>query len=152
MQIDREDGMETTEYVLQSLSNVERQLQALTAAIRADEIVGAVNGYLGSWSSERIANLQKLDGGWGPFDYDQRPETIYGIAGIVRISEALRRHCRALKDAGIEPVPELLELDLYFSLAMQAAENFFAARPRSYSAVQFGQGQRRRSDMDKIAA
>jgi hypothetical protein len=144
--------MVTTEYVLQTLTDVERQLKLLTAATRADEIIGAASNYLLSWPKERIENLQRIDGGWGTFDYQQRPEPIHGVADIARISNSLSRHCRALKDAGIELTPELLELELYFVLAKQVAEKFISGRPHSQPENPYRRENRRRSDLEPALA
>ena len=144
--------MAIAEYVLQTLTDIERQLKRLMAATRADEIVSAASSYLASWPKNRIENLQKIDGGWGTFDYRQRPERIHGVAGIVRISDALSSHCLALKDAGIDPTPELLELDLYFVLAKQVADNFISGRPQFYPETSRSRVYRRRSDQNPAPA
>lgn len=144
--------MAPAEYVLQTLTDIERQLKLLTAATRADEIVSAASSYLASWPKNRVENLQKIDGGWGTFDYHQRPERIHGLADIVRISAALSSHCLALKDAGIEPTPELLELDLYFALAKQAAGDFISGRPQFYPETSRSRVYRRRSDLNPVPA
>ncbi len=144
--------METAEHLLRTLTGVEHHVRLLTAATRADEIVSAATNYLASWSRERIENLQKIDGGWGTFDQQQRPEPIHGIADIARISTALNRHCLALKDAGIAATPELLELDLYFALAKQVVEAFMAARSNNREAGPHGQAYRHWSDRDAMAA
>jgi len=122
--------MATAEYVLQTLSAVEQHMKLLTAASRADEIVRAASDYLESWSRERIENLQKMDGGWGTFDALGRPEPICDVGHIARISKVLSNQCAALKDVGIQPTLELLELDLYFAVAKQMAEPFIASRAR----------------------
>ncbi len=145
--------MATTEHVLQTLSAVERHLQALTAASRPDQIVRAASNYLESWSMERIVNLQKIDGGWGTFDTLGRPEPLCDVEHIARISNALSKHCVALKDAGIQPTVELLELGLYFSVAAQMAEAFVASRSRSRSRTASRDGYRNWSfDADAKAA
>jgi hypothetical protein len=125
--------MATTEYVLESLADIENHVRALSAADGSGEMIDAVTRYLESWSIDRIESLQKIDGGWGTFDDQQRPEPIHSLADISRISEALGNHCRALKEARLEPTPELLELDLYFVLARQTAEKFILGRLRSHS-------------------
>jgi hypothetical protein len=144
--------MATTENVLANLSCVEPHLRALATAIRAQEIVGAVGGYLASWTPERIENLQKVDGGWGTFDNQQRPEAINGVADIVRISNVLARQCLALRDAGIEPTPELLELNLYFAFAKDAAETFLSSRRGAYARMPGSQARSRRADRSAAAA
>ena len=130
--------MATVEYVLETLIDAERHLKLLTGATRVDEVIGAANSYLAGWSKDRIKNLQKIDGGWGPFDYQERPEPILRAGDFARISDELSRHCLALKEGGIEPTPDLLELDLFFALAKQAAEIFLPGTPRPYTSTSPG--------------
>jgi hypothetical protein len=144
--------MATAEYVLQTLSAVEQHIKLLTATSRPDQIVRAASDYLDSWSRERIENLQKSDGGWGTFDAQGRPETICDVGHIARISNVLSNQCAALKDAGIQPTIELLELDLYFTVAKQIAEAFMASRGRLKAATPPRTGYRHWSDNDAMAA
>lgn len=144
--------MATREDVLQALADVEHHVRLLTGATRPDEITQAAGDYLATWSKERIENLQKIDGGWGPFDTRQRQAAIHDLGHIARISDVLSNHCRALKDAGIEPTPELLELDLYFVLAKQMAENVIASGARFGSGTSRSTGYRHWSDSDALAA
>lgn len=144
--------MATAEHVLHTLSAVEQHMRLLTAASRADEIVRAANDYLASWSAERIENLQKVDGGWGTFDAQGRPEPIDDVGYIARISNVLSNQCVALKDAGIQPTLELLELDLYFAVARQMAETFMDSRARLRTGASPRTGYRRWSDNDAKAA
>jgi hypothetical protein len=144
--------MATAEYVLQTLTHVEHHIELLTAATMPGEIVHAANSYLATWSKDRIENLQKIDGGWGPFDSEKRPEPIHGFGYIARISNVLSNHCRALKDAGIEPTPEILELDLYFALAKQIGDNFVASGSRFRTATSPSAGFRHLSHSDALAA
>jgi hypothetical protein len=144
--------MATDEHVLRSLSAVEHRIELLTAAARADDIVRAASDYLASWSSERIALLQKIDGGWGTFDSQGQPISIHDVEHVARISTLLSNHCIALKDAGIEPTPEILELDLYFAVAKQMAESFIASRARVRTGTSRSTGYRHWSDNDAKAA
>jgi hypothetical protein len=127
--------MATVEYVPETLIDAERHLKLLTGATRVDEVIGAASSYLAGWSKDRIKNLQKIDGGWGPFDYQERPEPILRVGDFARISDQLSRHCLALKEGGIEPTPDLLELGLFFALAKQAAETFLPVTPRPYTST-----------------
>ena len=144
--------MTTARKVLEALADVEHHLSRLSAATRADEIVGAANAYLFGWSQDRIHSLQKIDGGWGPFDSRQRPELIRDVADIVRISNVLGKHRAALKDAGIEPVPEFLELELYFALARQVAESLLNFGRLSNMPTSRRTGLRQSSGGDALAA
>jgi hypothetical protein len=144
--------MATAEYVLQTLSAVEHHLTVLTAASGADEIVCAASAYLASWSRDRIEDLQKVDGGWGTFDMQGRPEPLCDLGNISRISNALTTQCAALKDAGIQPTPELLELDLYFAVAKQMAEACTASNVLLKARSSPRTGYRHWSDNDAMAA
>ena len=126
--------MSTAENVLNSLADFEHHVRSLSAAVGAGQIVEAVGRYLESWSIDRIESLQKIDGGWGAFDNNQRPEPIDSLADIARLSDALSNHCHALKEAQLEPTPELLELNLYFSLARQVAGESGSGRLPSHTA------------------
>ena len=64
----------------------------------------------------------------------------------------LGSHRLALKDAGIDPTPELLELDLYFALAKQVAESSSTVRPGLYMATSRSPAYRHWSDQDAAAA
>ena len=135
--------MQTTEDVLESLADIEEHVQLLSTAGGSRELIDVVTRYLESWPRERIERLQKIDGGWGTFDAQQRPEPVGSLAEIARISATLGNHCRALKEARIETTPELLELDLFFALARQAAEKFAFGRPRPQSAPDSAAAERR---------
>ena len=148
---DLEIGMATDD-IMETLNNVKHHAGLLIAAARIDEVIGAVSGYLASWPGARIENLQKIDGGWGPFDSHGRPQQIHGAAHIARISDVLSRHCFALKGAGIDPTPELLELDLYFTLAKQVAENLVLVRPSAPIIAPRSPANRRRSDLEAVPA
>jgi hypothetical protein len=147
---DLEIGMATADYNLESLARVKRQVGLLIAATGIEEIIGAARAYLASWPKDRIEKLQKIDGGWGTFDYQGRPIQIHGMAYIAQISDVLGRHCLALKDAGIDPTPELLELDLYFALAKQIAENLISVRSSARVIAPRSPDNRRRSDRETV--
>jgi hypothetical protein len=150
--VESEVDMAAAECVLETLADVGHHLKLLAAATGVAEIVGATRSYLANWSKARIENLQKIDGGWGTFDSRLQPVPVRGVADIVRISDALSGHCRALKNARIEPTPELLELDLYFALAKQAAEKFMSGGRQPYTASSRNTGYRHWSDKDAVAA
>jgi len=143
--------MATAEYVLQTLTDVEQHIEMLITVTNPGEIVRAANHYLATWSKDRIENLQKIDGGWGPFDSQKRPESIHGVGHIARISNVLSNHCRALEDAGIDATPEILELDLYFALAKEIGDNFIASSSRFRTGTSPQTGYRRWSDNDAVA-
>ena len=123
--------MVTPERALEPLIDVERHARLLASAANVSDVIRATSAYLGSWTKERIRSLQNIDGGWGPFNFQGLPEPIHGVADIARISVTLSRHCAALKSGGIEPTPEILELDLFFALSKQAAEVYLSAGVQS---------------------
>lgn len=127
--------MATTEYVLHSLTEMDRFVRLMAAATGTAGIVDAVSEYLAGWSKERILNLQKTDAGWAPFDDRQQPVPVYGVADVLQICHSVRSQCIALKESGIEPAPELLELDLFLFFARQIMDDRDPASSRSYADV-----------------
>ena len=125
--------MATTEYVLDSLTEMDRYVRQMAAAARPSDLAAAVNEYLASWSQDRILNLQKLDAGWAPFDDRQRPTPIYGVTDLLHICDSVRAQCIALKASGIGLTPELLELDLFFFFARQIVEDHEPLSIRAYA-------------------
>lgn len=123
--------MATTETVLHSLVEMDHYVRLMAAAKGSADIVDAVDLYLASWSKERILSLQKTDAGWAPFDDQQRPVLVYTAADVIRIYRSVRSQCIALKDSGIVPGPELLELDLFLFLASQIMEDRDPAASRA---------------------
>lgn len=127
--------MATTECVLHSLAEMDRYVRLMTAANGTAGIVDAVGEYLAGWSRERILNVQKTDAGWAPFDDRQQPVPVYAAADILRICHSVRNQCIALKESGIVPAPELLELDLFLFFARQIMEDRDPASSRAYADV-----------------
>ncbi len=111
--------METAETVSSSLAELDRDDICLLAGAReALDVVAAVRDYLALWPSQRVARVQRVDAGWAPFDQDQQPTAVTRSADVHRICNALHGQCVALRDAGMALTPELLELDLFFFLAI----------------------------------
>ncbi len=133
--------MESAGHALGPQGNFHGQIVLLTRSCKMDQLVRATSEYLAGWPADRIRNLQKMDGGWGPFDEEGRASRIAGAADIIRIADSLSHHCRALREAGMNPNPELLELGLYFSLARPIADAFLAVAPRAPSFRNSDQGQ-----------
>jgi len=127
--------MATTEYVLDSLMEMDRFVGLVASATGPAGIADAVNKYLASWSTERILSLQKIDAGWAPFDYRQHPVPVCGTVDVFQICETMRAHCTALKESGITLAPELLELDLFFFFARQIVETHEPAVSSAYAVV-----------------
>ena len=135
--------MATTEYVLGSLTEMDRFIRLMAAASGAAGIVAVVNEYLAGWSKERILSFQKIDAGWAPFDDRQQPVPVYGAADVLQICDSVRSQCIALKETGITLTPELLELDLFFFFVRQIVEDREPALSRSAALLHSRQGARR---------
>ena len=137
--------MATTEYVLHSLSEMDRFVRSMAAASGTVGIVDAVREYLAGWSKERILNIQKTDAGWAPFDDRQQPVPVYAAADVLQICHSVRSQCIALKESGTVPAPELLELDLFLFFARQIIEDRDPAFSRTYADVfRSGKGRRQK--------
>ena len=127
--------MATTEYILHSLTEMDRFVRLMAAATGTAGVVDAVSEYLAGWSKERILNLQKFDAGWSPFDDRQQPVPMHGAADVLQICRSVRNQCIALKQSGIVPAPELLELDRFFFFARQIMEDCHPASSRTHAEV-----------------
>lgn len=92
------------------------------ARVRSD-VIEAVRQYLDSWPADRISRIQRIDAGWAPFDAQQHPSPPLGSADLCRIREAVHGQCAALTSARVTVDPELLELDLYLTLACRRLED-----------------------------
>lgn len=86
-------------------------------------IFDAVEAYLASWSEERVANLQKVDGGWGPFDDNLRPLRVTSAPEVYCLRDAICGQCKALTDARMMPTPELIELAAFFQATSKLLED-----------------------------
>jgi len=127
--------MATTETVLHSLAEMDRYVRQMAAATGTAGVVDAVGEYLAGWSKERVLSTQKTDAGWAPFDDRQQPMPVCAAADVLRIGRSVRYQCIALKESGIDPSPELLELDLFLFLARQIMENLDPASSRAHADV-----------------
>jgi hypothetical protein len=121
--------------VLNVFPDMNRYVRLMHAASGTDEFVTAVSAYLASWSKAKIENLQKVDGGWGPFDKNGQPTRLRTLADVAWIGDTVRRQMVALTQAGIAPNPELVELDLCLAIAKQVVEHRLAGRSREDSAA-----------------
>jgi hypothetical protein len=99
-------------------------IKRMVGAQGISSVIQAVQDYLGSWSQERIANLQKMDGGWGPFDARRRPVKVSGAGAVRCTRDAIRRHCIALREAGMPPTVELVELNEFFRVAGELIDGY----------------------------
>jgi len=109
--------------VLDSLRQMDRHVERMGKATSAQEIVDAVRAYLSSWPPQRVECLQKIDGGWAPFDQYQRPAPVYGTIDILQICTSVHDQRLALSASGMELPQEFLELELFFFIASLMLEN-----------------------------
>jgi hypothetical protein len=109
--------MNTAEHAFDPSMDADRHASLLAGARSAPDVVSAVRGYLAAWPKARIADLQRSDGGWAPFDADLQPTPVYRPADLQRICDAVHGQCASLQGAGVAPAPELLELDVFLLLA-----------------------------------
>ncbi|MGA8051640.1 MAG: hypothetical protein WCA09_15790, partial [Burkholderiales bacterium] len=85
-------------------------LELIATAEVPAEVLSAVQDYLNAWPKERVANLQRVDGGWAPFDHDQTPSQVHSVRDLWRFRDAVHSQCIALKQARLQLTPEILEL------------------------------------------
>jgi hypothetical protein len=112
-----EDAMNTAEHTFEPQGDAGRHAGLLAGSRCASEVVTVVRNYLAAWPKARVADLQRIDGGWAPFDASLQPTPLYRPADLQRICVAVHEQCASLQGAGVTPVPELIELDVFLSLA-----------------------------------
>jgi len=122
--------MAVTENSPDSFPGIGRYVSLIHAASEPEDLVDAMSEYLASWSKHKIENLQRVDGGWGPFDKYGQSTRLRTMAHVTWIGDTVRRQLVALKDVGMAPNPELIELDVVFSIAKQVVEDRLAGRSR----------------------
>ena len=96
-------------------------------------VLAVVQSYLDRWPNERIADLQKVDGGWGPFDRSQRSLCLNTVGHLTYFQDVVHRQCVCLKEAKIQLTPEIMELDEMLSIASRYAEAMRAPRFKARS-------------------
>ena len=116
--------MNTADYVLDSLADMDRYVCLLAGAQGTPDAVAAVRDYLAAWPAQRVARVQRVDAGWAPFDEKQKPAPLYRPGDVHRIRDAVHGQCLALRGAGVILTPELLELDLFLFLACAKLAEF----------------------------
>jgi len=98
-------------------------LELIASAEASAEVLKVVKRYLDAWPKERVDSIQRVDGGWAPFDWNQRSLPVDGVRNLRRIRDAVHRHCMFLREAGMALTPELVELDEFFVVATETAED-----------------------------
>lgn len=98
-------------------------------------VLAAVQGYLSTWTPERIARLQEIDGGRAPFDRDRRALPVSTVGRLSLFRDRIRHQRTALTQVGMPLTPELVELDEILSVATQMAESRKAPELKERSAA-----------------
>ena len=114
--------MATNDYVLESLTQLDRYVRLMGAVPTIEGIVGVVRAYLAEWPRSRVLRLQSMDAGWAPFDDNQQALPIDDADDVRRVSASVRNQCAALRTTGLTLSPELLELDLFFFFANESMD------------------------------
>jgi hypothetical protein len=109
--------MNTAGHGFDPLQDSDRYVRILAGARGPSDVVAAVRDYLSAWPKDRISNMQRVDGGWAPFDANQQPAPLYRSVDVHKICDSVHSQCASLQAAGVEPSAELLELDGYLCLA-----------------------------------
>lgn len=122
--------MASAGYVFDAPTGLDYYFSLMAEAREPSSIIDAVHEYLASWSKARIANLQKIDAGWAPFDAGQQPLQIDSALGVRCVGDAIHKQCMALRDAGVALTPELVELDEFFFAAREMVEHLGCAAPQ----------------------
>ena len=109
--------MDTAKHVLDPMEDTGHYVCVLAGARGASDVIAAVRDYLAAWPQVRVANVQRVDGGWAPFDASQQPIAPDGPTDLRKTCDAVRAQCASLEAAGVAPAPELRALDRFLSLA-----------------------------------
>lgn len=109
--------MATAEYLPESLEEMDRFLLLMGRATRSAELIDTLRAYLSGWPAARVARVQRIDAGWAPFDDNQQPIPIVGRLDVRQIHAALHDQVESLKQSGVPPSAEILELELVFFFA-----------------------------------
>jgi hypothetical protein len=123
------------------LLNLLHHLEQIAAAEVPAEVLRAVQVYLNAWPKERVKSLQRVDGGWAPFDEDQMPSQVNGVGDLRRIRDAVHFQCAALKQAHVQLTPELIELDEILFIAAQLTESMKAPEFKARSPMATGRSR-----------
>jgi hypothetical protein len=116
--------MNTADDVIDSLADMDRCVCLLAGARGAPDVVAALSEYLAAWPAKRVARIQRVDAGWASFDQNQQPMPQFQPADVHRICGAVHGQCMSLRGAGVTLTPEMLELDLFLSLACAKLAEF----------------------------
>lgn len=110
-------------FVLNTPPNMGYYIELMARADGVQAILDVVQNYLASWSRERIANIQKIDAGWAPFNAGEQPLEVGDALTVRCIRDAIHHHCIALREVRVALTPELVELEEFFHVATEMVEN-----------------------------
>ena len=96
-------------------------LERVAAAEEPLAVLEVTQDYLRAWPRERVANLQRIDGGWAPFDSDRNPLPMSTVGRLELFQQAVHRQCLALSQANLRLTPEIMELDEMLTIATRFA-------------------------------
>ena len=134
-----EGAMGRAEHDRESLSEMDWFVVLMARARKVSQLIAAVRAYLSSWPAARVARVQMIDAGWAPFDEQQQPVAVIGPQDVRQIYEAVHDQIVSLKESGVAPTPEFLELELVFFLAQRLLEDlepdFPAARAAPHASL-----------------
>lgn len=99
-----------------------RFLERVAAAEDPFAVLTVTHDYLLAWPKERVEDLQRIDGGWAPFDRNQNPLPVNTLGHLDRFQEAIHRQCAALRQANLHLTHELIELDEILTIANRYAK------------------------------
>lgn len=135
--------MNTARLDFDPTKDTDRYVEMLAGARGTSDVVATVREYLAAWPQACVANVQRVDGGWAPFDADQKPMPIYRPGDVHKICDAVYGQRTSLLGAGVAPAPELVELDLFLRLACAKLAEFEPAPTLQRPGIAGGQAQRR---------
>ena len=131
--------MNTARLDFDPTKDTDRYAEMLAGAREASGVVATVREYLAAWPQACVANVQRVDGGWAPFDADQKPTPLYRPADVHKICDAVYGQRASLMGAGVAPAPELVELDVFLRLACAKLAEFEPIPVRQHAGVASGQ-------------
>ena len=136
--------MNTARLDFDPTKDTDRYVEMLAGARGTSDVVATVREYLAAWPQACVTNLQRVDGGWAPFDADQKPTPLYRPADVHKICDAVYGQRTSLMGAGVAPAPELVELDVFLRVACAKLAEFEPIPTHKYAGVASGQAHPQR--------
>lgn len=133
--------MATSDHVLESLNEMDRFVVLVAKAQKVSDIVDALRAYLSRWPAARVARVQLIDAGWAPFDECQQPVAIVGRLDVRQIYDAVHGQVVSLRESGVAPTPEFLELELILFFADLMLADLEPEFPAAHAASHASRGE-----------